>query len=519
MLKMKTILVWLTVLTLALSLKVFAWDGNSSWKNPYGDSSLRSFYSRTLHPPIEIDWEDSVKMPQYILCEGDRLVSASFDQLEIYTISTQERTAIIKVDTQIKPCLFDNLIFVARRNGIQAFRLSDGIQVFERSFDGISSILSSDLGILVVHKNLITILGPQGDQVGLIELQEEVETQPAIWGDTMVYPCTDLKIRGINIKTGEQIFGTGIYGSVKQIAVLPKNVFVVVFNKGGCAAFDLLTGENLWADKEPRGDNLLLAASDSLVIVYGSSSGLICKRKEGSTNWYSNRFDVRQIMVSGRLLLTATKDNSLQLIQTSTGAVSVKIALPGTVSSTMAQLGASVYMACGPKLIRFITSPYKAYLGFDGELDFGTLRPGKAHKQSLRVTNLSNRSFQTLFTTKLKDCTVSPQIITLKPGEERLVTFTILTTAILSHEEKDVLTVDTPFYRYLLGVSYIAQQLPGDANLDCIVDVTDVIILGLHYGETSVSKEFKTEYDLNRDGRIDFLDLAIITQNLGRDCR
>ena len=509
----------MTILSLALFLKVFAWDGNPSWKNPYGDSSSRSFYSTTLHPPIEIDWEESVKMPQYILCEGDRLVSASFDQLEIYTISTQERTAVIKVESQLKPCIFSKLVFVARHSAIQAFRLSDGKLVFERSFDGISSILSSEMGLLVVHKNQVTILGPQGDQIGFFELQEEVETQPAIWSDTLVCPCSDLKIRGVNIKTGEQVFETGIYGSVKQVAALPKNVFVTVFNKGGCAAFDLLTGENLWIDKEPRGDNLLLAASDSLIIVYGSSSGLICKRLEGSTNWYSNHFDIKQLMVSGRLLLVSTQDKALLLIQASSGAVSGKLALPNPVSSTMAQVGVSVYMACGPNLIQLVTSPYKAFLGFDGELDFGTLHPGKMYKQTLKVTNLSNRSLQTIFTTKLKDCILSPQILTLKPGEVHLVTLTILTTSILSHEEKDILTVDTPFYRYLLGVSYLSQQLSGDVNLDCIVDVTDVIMLGLHYGETSTMKEFKTQYDLNRDGRIDFLDLAIIAQNLGRVCR
>src|SRR5690606_23434051 len=59
-------------------------------------------------------------------------------------------------------------------------------------------------------------------------------------------------------------------------------------------------------------------------------------------------------------------------------------------------------------------------------------------------------------------------------------------------------------------------ECPGDGNLDQVVDNTDI----------KNWKRFNTAngghsswYDFNHDGLTDAADLAIIQQNLGRDCR
>jgi len=62
-----------------------------------------------------------------------------------------------------------------------------------------------------------------------------------------------------------------------------------------------------------------------------------------------------------------------------------------------------------------------------------------------------------------------------------------------------------------------AERSIGDANDDCTVDVLDLIAVQRLAGEDpAFGQNWKA--DLNQDGRIDALDLAVIRERLGRTC-
>ena len=50
---------------------------------------------------------------------------------------------------------------------------------------------------------------------------------------------------------------------------------------------------------------------------------------------------------------------------------------------------------------------------------------------------------------------------------------------------------------------------PYDINKDSIIDVSDLTIVGQHYGEENPT------YDLNHDGVVDVGDLVMIGQHFG----
>jgi hypothetical protein len=56
-------------------------------------------------------------------------------------------------------------------------------------------------------------------------------------------------------------------------------------------------------------------------------------------------------------------------------------------------------------------------------------------------------------------------------------------------------------------------RLPGDANEDSLVDVSDLGILAAHYGTTTGA--VWAMGDFNQDGRVDVSDLGILAANYG----
>jgi hypothetical protein len=69
--------------------------------------------------------------------------------------------------------------------------------------------------------------------------------------------------------------------------------------------------------------------------------------------------------------------------------------------------------------------------------------------------------------------------------------------------------------QYNAGVAALgdlALNLPGDANLDRKVDLTDFGILKAHFGGAGT----RTEGDFNHDGLIDLTDFGLLKQNFGR---
>jgi len=80
------------------------------------------------------------------------------------------------------------------------------------------------------------------------------------------------------------------------------------------------------------------------------------------------------------------------------------------------------------------------------------------------------------------------------------------------------------FYNSSYGVdvkndcSYTFTPVPGDMNLDGVVDVTDLSAISQWVGYDSEDPEWVDcwRFDLNGDGRIDLMDVVIVASNFGR---
>jgi len=79
--------------------------------------------------------------------------------------------------------------------------------------------------------------------------------------------------------------------------------------------------------------------------------------------------------------------------------------------------------------------------------------------------------------------------------------------------ERQVLIVNvTTFSAFALGV----QVTLGDINADGVVDYLDLAILGAAYNTRRGDVGYRPAADLNGDGSVDLLDLAILAANYGR---
>ena len=60
--------------------------------------------------------------------------------------------------------------------------------------------------------------------------------------------------------------------------------------------------------------------------------------------------------------------------------------------------------------------------------------------------------------------------------------------------------------------SFVELALPGDANLDGMVDVNDLTIVLSNFGSTNA---VWSQGDFNYDGRVDVYDVTILLSNFG----
>ena len=59
------------------------------------------------------------------------------------------------------------------------------------------------------------------------------------------------------------------------------------------------------------------------------------------------------------------------------------------------------------------------------------------------------------------------------------------------------------------------DEIPGDINGDGIVDIADLTIVALAYGQFEGEPGYNPDADLNKDGIIDLTDISIVTMNYG----
>lgn len=57
--------------------------------------------------------------------------------------------------------------------------------------------------------------------------------------------------------------------------------------------------------------------------------------------------------------------------------------------------------------------------------------------------------------------------------------------------------------------------LTGDVNGDGKVDITDIALVGKHFGTTPSSHNWDARCDLNSDGKVDITDMSIVARAFG----
>lgn len=505
-----------TVLFVAV-LVVAPSQGLSEWPNPKG-SMQRDLSSTAVHPPFEIDWEEAIKPPSFLVCGNDRIIAVSVDSMSIFSISTFELVRTIQVQAAGEPCINDSILVIPSADGIHAYNLGNGSNAWDYPTGGIRYITNSPDGFLVSYEKTIICLDPKGNATFRVELEAEILSCPVFCGnDKFVVPCKNAVIV-LDFQTRQVIMNKPINDQVIYCSSPNSSTAVFVLSKGGSIAISVPSGETLWTNSEPRGSNIQIACDKSHVVLYGSSSGATCLRADGRVLWKWSKHEVQSIVNAGRVLLASCQDDTLQVIQMATGTALNPVALPGKPTGTMAVDRSFIYLSCGPKLIRLATSEYLAILGFTGNFDFGTIRPNTSAQKQIGVTNLSKKDQVVKMTIGNKFCSMSPSIFSLTPGESKIVTIIIKPYDVLKLEEKIAIIADTSMYRYVLGAMLTVDRLEGDANLDCVVDALDLIVLAKSLGLTSKSPLFDNKLDLDENGIIDLNDISIVERNFGRTC-
>ena len=63
------------------------------------------------------------------------------------------------------------------------------------------------------------------------------------------------------------------------------------------------------------------------------------------------------------------------------------------------------------------------------------------------------------------------------------------------------------------------HNIGGDANFDCIVNSQDLALVGKAWNSSIGTPNYDIRADLNGDGRVDLVDLAILGKNHGKTCK
>jgi len=108
------------------------------------------------------------------------------------------------------------------------------------------------------------------------------------------------------------------------------------------------------------------------------------------------------------------------------------------------------------------------------------------------------------------DVTVDLMQVVLAAGDSATYDITVWTAT-----GTDFLTVDSYTDSGLIEAP-APPSLPGDANGDCVVDLSDLSILGTNWDSTTATGP--SQGDFNGDGNVDLSDLSILGTNWGAVC-
>jgi len=68
------------------------------------------------------------------------------------------------------------------------------------------------------------------------------------------------------------------------------------------------------------------------------------------------------------------------------------------------------------------------------------------------------------------------------------------------------------------GILKYKTILEGDMNRDCVVDISDISTMAFSYGSSSSQPNWNSKADLDNDGTLTIVDIAIAAHNYGKTC-
>jgi len=175
-----------------------------------------------------------------------------------------------------------------------------------------------------------------------------------------------------------------------------------------------------------------------------------------------------------------------------------------------------------PLVQRDISKPFPLWDGAVTSISVGSLRvePGTNLTINVTVENQGEKLADLDVSIYANSSFISTKRITLLPSQSANLSFIWFTegygvyvlncTVSICPGEEDV--SDNVYHeRRIVTIALLA-----DLNLDCYVDIKDVCIVILSFGETPNGPRWNPQADINGDNYIDIKDIALICMNFGK---
>lgn len=513
----KALAAYLLVL-LIVSLGVVALAGAEVaclWPNVGGNSGRQAYCPRTIHPPYLSNWEVTIPQGHHILTSNDYIFTICSNDAVVFHATSKEEVGTFKITGPCVPVIFNDLFISYNGSMITARRISGDLIVWDVEIDNPQSLISSGDSLFINSKTTIYRVNTEGLIQASGKLLDEPVSNPTIVGDKIVISCRDMRLHVFDKQTLELVCSSATVGFIENITAIGENSFVGVLERGGCIAMSANDCKQLWSDKTPTGKNKGAVTDGNWVYLFGSDSGILCKSIDGDTSWINKTLSPTYLSICGRIILCCTRNSQIIPVQKSTGSTYNPINTPGDITSHAIPHKQDFYVTCGPKLIGYSTSPFGLYLGLSCDLNFGIICPERTYNREIQMVNLGNSPISARVHTYAKNTTTDRKELVVYPGIVETITVSVNSKGVLSLQDFGEIVIDTPNYRYKLGVNFFVKQVMGDCNLDCKVDGTDLIIIATHLGKRSFNAGFKPEYDFDNNGIIDLNDVSVIRNNFG----
>ena len=152
-----------------------------------------------------------------------------------------------------------------------------------------------------------------------------------------------------------------------------------------------------------------------------------------------------------------------------------------------------------------------------------TLRAGQWLRLNTNASNTGDFSDTFTVTIKANSTLVASNTTTFTPGQTKIIILNWSTSGVKTG--RYVLTANVTTTGEGLAnlvdnalTTTIIIRPAGDVNVDCSVNIIDLVLVAGSFGKTAGSPGYNPIADVNYDGRVDIIDLSIVGSTFGQTC-